>query len=44
MTQDRPSPSGTVTFLFSDIEGSSRLEREVGTELYAELTAPPPMK
>ena len=39
MTQDRPSPSGTVTFLFSDIEGSSRLEREVGTELYAELLA-----
>ena len=32
MTEDRPAPSGTVTFLFSDIEGSSRLEREVGTD------------
>ncbi len=39
MTTDRPSPSGTVTFLFSDIEGSSRLEREVGTDAYAALLA-----
>jgi predicted ATPase/class 3 adenylate cyclase len=37
MSQDRPGPSGTVTFLFTDIEGSSRLEREVGTEVYATL-------
>ncbi len=37
MTTDRPVPSGTVTFLFSDIEGSSRLEREVGTATYAAL-------
>lgn len=29
--------SGTVTFLFSDIEGSTRLEQEVGTARYAEL-------
>ena len=39
MSDLRPSPSGTVTFLFSDIEGSSRLEQEVGTERYAELLA-----
>ncbi|MEO8229508.1 MAG: adenylate/guanylate cyclase domain-containing protein [Chloroflexota bacterium] len=39
MTIDRPSPSGTVTFLFSDIEGSSRLEQEVGTEVYATVLA-----
>ena len=39
MTTDRPSPSGTVTFLFSDIEGSSRLEREVGTDAYAAILA-----
>jgi predicted ATPase/class 3 adenylate cyclase len=30
-------PSGTVTFLFSDIEGSTKLEQEVGTARYAEL-------
>ena len=29
-----PPPSGTVTFLFSDIEGSTRLEQEIGTERY----------
>jgi class 3 adenylate cyclase len=34
-----PSPSGTVTFLFSDIEGSSRIEQAVGTERYAALLA-----
>ena len=39
MHDDRPSPGGTVTFLFSDIEGSSRLEREVGTGAYAVLLA-----
>jgi predicted ATPase/class 3 adenylate cyclase len=39
MTEDRPSPSGTVTFLFSDIEGSSRLEQDVGTRTYATLLA-----
>ena len=39
MTTDRPSPTGTVTFLFSDIEGSSRLEREVGTDAYAAILA-----
>jgi predicted ATPase/class 3 adenylate cyclase len=30
-------PTGTVTFLFSDIEGSTRLEEAVGTEVYAQL-------
>ena len=39
MTQDRPVTSGTFTFLFSDIEGSSRLEQEVGTDAYAVLLA-----
>jgi predicted ATPase/class 3 adenylate cyclase len=33
--QDRPA--GVVTFLFSDIEGSSRLEQRVGTARYAGL-------
>ncbi len=32
-----PLPSGTVTFLFSDIEGSTRLEQEIGTARYAAL-------
>lgn len=34
----RELPSGTVTFLFSDIEGSTRLLREVG-DAYADLLA-----
>ena len=37
MTDDRQSLSGTVTFLFTDIEGSSRLEQDVGTAAYAVL-------
>ena len=32
-------PSGTVTFLFTDIEGSSRLLVELGAESYAEALA-----
>jgi len=32
---DSPSPSGTVTFLFTDIEGSTNLEHRVGTARYA---------
>jgi predicted ATPase len=32
-------PSGTVTFLFTDIEGSTRLLRELGAEAYAEALA-----
>jgi predicted ATPase len=32
-------PTGTVTFLFSDIEGSTRLLDELGAERYAEILA-----
>ena len=32
-------PTGTVTFLFTDIEGSTRLLRELGPERYAEALA-----
>jgi predicted ATPase/class 3 adenylate cyclase len=32
-----PAPSGTVTFLFTDIEGSTRLEQQVGTARYGTL-------
>ena len=39
MTPERAAPSGTVTFLFSDIEGSSQLERRVGTAAYVTLLA-----
>jgi predicted ATPase/class 3 adenylate cyclase len=35
----RDLPSGTVTFLFTDIEGSTRLLNEVGVERYAEIRA-----
>ena len=37
MTDPLPSPGGTVTFLFSDIEGSTRLEQAIGTARYAAL-------
>ena len=32
-------PSGTVTFLFTDVEGSTRLLHELGAEAYAEALA-----
>ncbi|TAL06494.1 MAG: adenylate/guanylate cyclase domain-containing protein [Chloroflexota bacterium] len=32
-----PGPGGTSAFLFSDIEGSTRLEQSVGTDNYAQL-------
>src|SRR5438309_12001445 len=32
-------PPGSMTFLFTDIEGSSRLEQRVGTAGYAQLRA-----
>jgi predicted ATPase len=32
-------PAGTVTFLFTDVEGSTRLLRGLGAELYAEALA-----
>ena len=33
----RDLPTGTVTFLFSDIEGSTRLVRALGPEVYREI-------
>jgi predicted ATPase/class 3 adenylate cyclase len=35
MSVPAPVPAGTLTFLFSDIEGSTRLEEAVGTPAYA---------
>jgi predicted ATPase len=35
----RDLPSGTVTLLFTDVEGSTRLLRELGTEAYAKELA-----
>src|SRR3970040_531350 len=32
-------PSGTVTFLFTDVEGSTRLLHELGAEGYADVLA-----
>ena len=32
-------PTGTVTFLFTDVEGSTRLLREVGAQAYADALA-----
>src|SRR3954452_11484319 len=37
MRQDLPA--GTVTFLFTDVEGSTRLLQQLGPELYAEALA-----
>lgn len=37
--RSRRLPSGTVTFLFTDVEGSTRLLYELGAELYAEALA-----
>src|SRR4051794_9055448 len=37
MRQDLPT--GTVTFLFTDVEGSTRLLRELGPDRYAEALA-----
>jgi class 3 adenylate cyclase len=35
----RELPSGTVTFLFTDVEGSTRLLHELGAQGYAEALA-----
>jgi class 3 adenylate cyclase len=35
----RDPPSGTVTFLFTDVEGSTKLLHELGAEAYAEVLA-----
>ena len=32
-------PSGTVTFLFTDVEGSTRLLQELGADAYADALA-----
>ena len=32
-------PTGTVTFVFTDVEGSTRLLHELGAEAYAEALA-----
>src|SRR5881394_4263280 len=37
MAGTRELPRGTVTFLFSDIEGSTKLLKELGRERYGEL-------
>ena len=39
MAGARDLPSGTVTFLFSDIEGSTRLLRKLGREGYGQVLA-----
>src|SRR3954467_10978264 len=39
MTGKRDLPSGTVTFLFSDMEGSTRLLKQLGRDRYGELLA-----
>src|SRR5829696_7320471 len=39
MAAMRDLPSGTVTFLFSDVEGSTPLLRELGAERYADALA-----
>ena len=36
MTSTRELPSGTVTFLFTDVEGSTKLLHELGAEAYDE--------
>ena len=35
----RELPTGTVTFLFTDVEGSTKLLHELGAERYAEVLA-----
>src|SRR6266508_2680872 len=35
----RDLPSGTVTFFFTDVEGSTKLLHELGTECYAQALA-----
>src|SRR5215203_3975347 len=37
MNEPGSAMRGTFTFLFSDIEGSTRLEQEIGRDRYAEL-------
>ena len=37
MTEPKVASPGTATFLFSDIQGSTRLEQAIGTPRYGEL-------
>src|SRR2546421_4437711 len=39
MSEGRGLPAGTLTFLFTDIEGSTKLLNELGTERYHEVLA-----
>jgi predicted ATPase/class 3 adenylate cyclase len=39
MGRSRPLPQGTVTFLFSDVEGSTRMLDELGAERYSGVLA-----
>ena len=39
MRRMRDLPSGTVTFLFTDVEGSTKLLHELGADGYAEALA-----
>jgi class 3 adenylate cyclase len=39
MTMPRQLPAGTVTFLFTDVEGSTRLLHQLGAEGYAKALA-----
>ena len=39
MSRSRALPSGTVTFLFTDIEGSTKLLHELGAEAYSDAVA-----
>jgi len=36
-------PTGTVTFLFTDVEGSTKLLHEVGDQAYADALADWPL-
>ena len=37
MSEGRGLPAGTLTFLFTDIEGSTKLQTELGTDSYHEI-------
>src|SRR5207302_9462271 len=39
MSEGRALPAGTLTFLFTDIEGSTKLLNELGTDRYHEVLA-----
>jgi len=37
MSEGRGLPAGTLTFLFTDIEGSTKLQSELGTDRYQDV-------